>query len=204
MADRERDRDSGRDKKAHLPAPLASHDGDSSVDGRCGSTRHPDIAGTRKSFNNPGLYSRGRNTEAQGYQRVSSARDAPEGNSLNGYRRVDARRYYNHRERCFVTSSMELEDQTTQKYIRFLEVEQNASPHTVLAYRRALCDFKRFMGLNVRWRTTEPDNFRAFLSHCLKRKRKRSYIALIFAALRSLYNFLIEREGYGKPDRRDS
>ena len=91
---------------------------------------------------------------------------------------------------------MELEDQTTQKYIRFLEVEQNASPHTVLAYRRALCDFKRFMGLNVRWRTTEPDNFRAFLSHCLKRKRKRSYIALIFAALRSLYNFLIEREGY--------
>jgi site-specific recombinase XerD len=37
---------------------------------------------------------------------------------------------------------MELEDQTTQKYIRFLEVEQNASPHTVLAYRRALCDFK--------------------------------------------------------------
>jgi site-specific recombinase XerD len=91
---------------------------------------------------------------------------------------------------------MELEDQTTQKYIRFLEVEQNASPHTVLAYRRALSDFKRFMGLNVRWRTTEPDNFRAFLSHCLKRKRKRSYIALIFAALRSFYNFLIEREGY--------
>jgi integrase/recombinase XerC len=52
------------------------------------------------------------------------------------------------------------------------------------------------MGLNVRWRTTERDNFRAFLSHCLRRKRKRSYIALIFAALRSLYNFLIEREGY--------
>jgi integrase/recombinase XerC len=91
---------------------------------------------------------------------------------------------------------MELEDQTTQKYIRFLEVEQNASPHTVLAYRRALCDFKRFMGLNVRWRTSQPDNFRAFLRDCIQREWKFSYIALIFAALRSFYNFLIEREGY--------
>ena len=91
---------------------------------------------------------------------------------------------------------MELKDQTIEKYVRFLEVEQDASPRTVLAYRRALCDFKRFMGPNVRWRTSRPDNFRAFLRDCMQREWKRSYVRLTFAALGSFYQFLMEREGY--------
>src|ERR1700730_9115896 len=109
MADRGRDRDSGRDKKAHLPAPVAPRDGDPSVDGRGRFEGYPESFRTRESVDNPGLYSRGCDTEAQGYQRISSSRDTSEGNSVNENRRADARRYHNHGERCFITSVMELE-----------------------------------------------------------------------------------------------
>jgi len=91
---------------------------------------------------------------------------------------------------------VDVNDSTVEKYLEYLQVERNASPRTVLAYRRALCDFKRFMGPNVRWRTSQPDNFRAFLRDCMQREWKRSYVRLTFAALRSFYQFLIEREGY--------
>jgi integrase/recombinase XerC len=91
---------------------------------------------------------------------------------------------------------VKLEDQTIEKYVRFLQVEQNASPHTICAYRLALYKFKRFMGPNVRWRTGQTDNFRAFLRNCMQRELKRSYIRLTFAALRSFYRFLVDREGY--------
>ena len=90
----------------------------------------------------------------------------------------------------------DVSDSTVEKYLEYLQVERNASPRTVLAYRRALCDFKRFMDPNVRWRTSQPDNFRAFLRDCMQREWKRSYVRLTFAALRSFYQFLIEREGY--------
>jgi integrase/recombinase XerC len=91
---------------------------------------------------------------------------------------------------------MQLKDQTVENYLEYLQVERNASPHTVCAYRIALYKFKRFIGPNVRWRTGQPDNFRAFLRNCMQRKLKRSYIRLTFAALRSFYRFLVDREGY--------
>jgi integrase/recombinase XerC len=108
---------------------------------------------------------------------------------------IDLRRYHNHKDRCS-HASVDVSDSTIEKYLEYLQVERNASPRTVLAYRRALCDFKRFMGPNVRWRTRQPDNFRAFLRDCMQREWKRSYVRLTFAALRSFYQFLMEREGY--------
>jgi integrase/recombinase XerC len=91
---------------------------------------------------------------------------------------------------------MQLKDQTVENYLEYLQVERNASSHTVCAYRIALYNFKRFIGPNVRWRTGQPDNFRAFLRNCMQREWKRSYIRLTFAALRSFYRFLVDREGY--------
>ena len=108
---------------------------------------------------------------------------------------IDSRRYHNHSEHCS-HRPVDVSDSTVERYLEYLQVERNASPHTVCAYRIALYKFKRFMGLNVRWRTSQPDNFRAFLRDCMQREWKRSYVRLTFAALRSLYQFLIEREGY--------
>jgi site-specific recombinase XerD len=108
---------------------------------------------------------------------------------------IDCRRYHGQSERCS-HRPVDVSDSTVEKYLEYLQVERNASPHTICAYRIALYKFKRFMGLNVRWRTSRPDNFKAFLRDCMQREWKRSYVRLTFAALRSFYQFLIEREGY--------
>lgn len=111
---------------------------------------------------------------------------------------TNARRYHNHSERCLSSLGRIKpgKDQTIDKYLDYLAVERDASPHTICAYRIALYEFKRFMGPGVRWRTHQPDNFRAFLRDCMRQKWSRSYVRLTFAALRSFYKFLIKREGY--------
>src|ERR1700738_2729219 len=108
---------------------------------------------------------------------------------------TDARRYHNHSERCLSSlGRMKPEkDQAIDKYLDYLAVERDASPHTICAYRIALYEFKRFMGPGVRWSTHQPDNFRGFLRDCMRQKWSRSYVRLTFAALRSFYKFLIKR-----------
>jgi integrase/recombinase XerC len=111
---------------------------------------------------------------------------------------TDARRYHNHSERCLAAQGRTKpeKDDTVEQYLEYLQVERDASPHTITAYRTALYKFKGFMGPNVRWRTHQPDNFKAFLRDCMRDKWARSYVLLTFAALRSFYQFLIKREGY--------
>jgi integrase/recombinase XerC len=87
-------------------------------------------------------------------------------------------------------------DRGIENYLQYLQVERDASPHTIAAYRIALYEFTRFMGPNVRWRAARPDDFRKFLRDCMRRKWSRSYVRLTFAALRSFYKFLIKREGH--------
>ena len=86
-------------------------------------------------------------------------------------------------------------DRLLERYLEYLDVERNASPRTVIAYRHALDKFKNFNGDNISWTTCTAQQFRAFLLDCMKKDMARSYVRLTFAALRSFYKYLVEREG---------
>jgi tyrosine recombinase XerC len=88
-----------------------------------------------------------------------------------------------------------LKDRLLERYIQYLEVERNASPRTIIAYRHALEKFKRFAGDKASWQTCTAQQFRAFLLDCMKASMTRSYVRLTFAALRSFYKYRVEREG---------
>ena len=86
-------------------------------------------------------------------------------------------------------------DRLLERYIEYLDVERNASPRTLIAYRHALAKFKNFSGDHNSWTTCTAQQFRAFLLDCMKKDMARSYVRLTFAALRSFYKYLVEREG---------
>ncbi len=77
-----------------------------------------------------------------------------------------------------------------------MQVEKNASSHTILAYRHALENFRAFSGNQNPWPTATANQFRAFLLECMKLEMARSYVRLTFAALRSFYRYLTERAGF--------
>jgi integrase/recombinase XerC len=87
-------------------------------------------------------------------------------------------------------------DRLLNRYVEYLEVERNASPRTIVAYRHALAKFKHFKGEELSWEDCTPQQFRAFLLDCMKNEMARSYVRLTFAALRSFYKYLVEREGF--------
>jgi tyrosine recombinase XerC len=87
-------------------------------------------------------------------------------------------------------------DRLLERYLEYLDVERNASPRTVIAYRHALDKFKNFSGDNISWMNCTAQQFRAFLLDCMKKGMARSYVRLTFAALRSFYKYLVEREGF--------
>jgi integrase/recombinase XerC len=87
-------------------------------------------------------------------------------------------------------------DRLLESYLEYLEVERNASPRTIIAYRHALAKFKTFAGDNISWSECTAHQFRGFLLDCMKENMARSYVRLTFAALRSFYKYLVEREGF--------
>jgi integrase/recombinase XerC len=87
-------------------------------------------------------------------------------------------------------------DQLLERYLKYLHVERNASPRTVIAYRHALAIFMEFVADKVSWESCTAQQFRGFLLDCMKKGMARSYVRLTFAALRSFYKYLIEREGF--------
>ncbi|MGA8658621.1 MAG: site-specific tyrosine recombinase/integron integrase [Chthoniobacterales bacterium] len=89
-------------------------------------------------------------------------------------------------------------DRQLERFIAYLEIERNASPRTIIAYRSALERFKRFAEPSISWQTATATHFRAFLLECMKENLARSYVRLTFAALRSFYRFLVEREGFAQ------
>lgn len=86
-------------------------------------------------------------------------------------------------------------DRLLERYIQYLEVERNASPRTIVAYRHALEKFKQFAGDKVSWQACTAQQFRGFLLDCMKASMARSYVRLTFSALRSFYKYRVEREG---------
>lgn len=94
-------------------------------------------------------------------------------------------------------SSRNARDPLAEEFLRYLEVERNVSPRTVVAYRQALKDFR--MQKNVRsWRNCRADDFRDYLFALMKRSQARSYIRLQFSAFRTFYRFLVQRKNLRK------
>jgi integrase/recombinase XerC len=88
-------------------------------------------------------------------------------------------------------------DPLAEEFFRYLEVERNVSPRTVIAYRQALQDFRAQK--NVRsWRNCRADDFRDYLFELMKKSQARSYIRLQFSAFRTFYRFLVERKNLRK------
>lgn len=80
-----------------------------------------------------------------------------------------------------------------RQFLLYLEGEKNASPHTRTSYRIALETFRRFRP-GLPWKNVTAEDFRAFLFDLLKSGRARASIRLVFAALRSFYQFLVVRK----------
>ena len=87
----------------------------------------------------------------------------------------------------------EKKDPLLGEFLRFLEVERNASSRTVLAYRQAFAAFRAHT--ECPWKKCTADNFRDYLFALMKKRQARSYIRLQFSALRTFYRFLVERKG---------
>ena len=87
-------------------------------------------------------------------------------------------------------------DLFADEFLRYLEVERNASPRTLKAYAQALGAFRL---TNAKpWKECSADDFRDYLFSAMKRKRARSYIRLQFSAFRTFYRWLVERKGLAR------
>ena len=88
-------------------------------------------------------------------------------------------------------------DPLAEEFLRYLEVERNVSPRTLIAYRQALKDFRAQKNVRA-WRSCRADDFRDYLFELMKKSQARSYIRLQFSALRTFYRFLVERKNFRK------
>ena len=79
------------------------------------------------------------------------------------------------------------------KFIRYLEIEREVSPHTTLNYR---IDFKRFSRFLDKKRLEDVDYLflRQFLANLRHENLSRASIARILSALRSFFKFLVREQ----------
>lgn len=85
-----------------------------------------------------------------------------------------------------------------EKYIRYLEIEKNASQHTILNYQRDLDEFKKFLG-ETQLENVDYLAVRKFLSTLREKNLKSRSISRKLSCLRSFFRFL-NREGFLKND----
>jgi site-specific recombinase XerD len=84
-------------------------------------------------------------------------------------------------------------DPLTEEFLRYLEIERNASPRTLKVYRQALAAFRAVN--KTPWKKCTANDFRDYLFGIMKRGQARSYVRLQFSALRTFYHFLARRKG---------
>jgi len=94
-------------------------------------------------------------------------------------------------------SAQNSRDPLAEEFLRYLEVERNVSPRTLIAYRQALDDFRAQKNARA-WRNCHADDFRDYLFELMKKSQARSYIRLQFSAFRTFYRFLVERKNFRK------
>ena len=101
-----------------------------------------------------------------------------------------------------LTRKLPAKDRLAEEFLRFLEVDRNASARTLRIYRAALRDFRAETNARA-WRECTAEDFREYLFELMKRKQARSYIRLQFSALRSFYRFLLARNRLTKDPLRE-
>ena len=92
-----------------------------------------------------------------------------------------------------MSNAREKKDPLVEEFVRFLEVERNASPRTIFCYRKAFTAFRAYS--DCAWKKCTADDFRDYLFALMKKEQARSYIRLQFSALRTFYRFLVARKG---------
>ena len=90
------------------------------------------------------------------------------------------------------TRQEEPTDLLGEEFLNHLGAGKNYSPQTLRAYRQSLAGFRAFKP-GAEWTSVTADHFRAYLFDLMKKGRSRATIRLQFAALRSFYNHLTER-----------
>ncbi len=83
-----------------------------------------------------------------------------------------------------------------EKFLSFLEIEKNYSPHTILNYKLDLIDFVDFIE-DKPLEKVEYNDFRRFLAQLRSNQFKPRTLARKLSSIRSLFKFL-QREGYIK------
>lgn len=86
-------------------------------------------------------------------------------------------------------------DELIERYVRYLQYERNASPHTLRNYRSDLIQFRDFLAggkpdARVSVRAIDALRIRAFLAHLLAKEKKKSSIARKLSAVRAFFRFL--------------
>lgn len=89
-------------------------------------------------------------------------------------------------------------DRHIDKYVRYLEIEKNASQHTVLNYKKDLEEFKAFLG-ELKIEEVNYLTLRKFLGLLKERNLKSRSISRKLSSLRGFFRFL-SREGLLKND----
>ena len=79
-------------------------------------------------------------------------------------------------------------DRHIEKYIRYLEIEKNASEHTILNYKKDLEEFKKFLG-EAKIESVSYLTLRKFLSALKERGLKSRSISRKLSSLRSFFRF---------------
>lgn len=87
-------------------------------------------------------------------------------------------------------------DRYIDKFIRYLEVEKNYSPHTILNYRLDLEDFIKFLGESA-LEKVDYLFLRKYLAALKEKNLSSRSVGRRLSALRSFFKFLV-REGYLK------
>jgi integrase/recombinase XerC len=85
----------------------------------------------------------------------------------------------------------------TELFLKYLTTEENASAHTVLAYRKDLTKFAHFVGPELGWKDIDHLLIRSHLSELDSKGLSRPSMARSLATLRSAFRWLA-REGVVK------